>query len=218
MKQIKAAIPVLVVIVIALLVWFAVRSAGGTAPGTQSTSSAAPHWGVQTKTSGCAARNGLQDSACTPGDIFSNVTKTQVCTPGYASSVRAVPQSVKNKVYAEYGITRHLPGQYEIDHLVSLQLGGSNDISNLWPEAASPKPGFHEKDKVENYLNSQVCSGAISLQQAQVEIATNWLAVYQRMPGKGSPIPSNPVPRLERFSELREACKPFVRNWPYSQY
>jgi len=105
-----------------------------------------------------------------------------VCKPGYASSTRNVPQSEKNQVYAEYGITSHTTGQYEVDHLVSLELGGSNDISNLWPEAASPKPGFHEKDKVENYLNSQVCSGAISLQQAQVEISTNWLGVYQSMP------------------------------------
>lgn len=60
--------------------------------------------------------------------------------------------------------------------------GGSNNIANLWPEAASPKPGFHEKDQIENYLHDQVCSGAIPLKQAQIEIATNWLAVYNRMP------------------------------------
>ncbi len=64
---------------------------------------------------------------------------------------------------------------------MSLELGGSNDISNLWPEPANPQPGFHEKDKIENYLHAQVCSGAISLQEAQREIATNWYAVYQRM-------------------------------------
>ncbi len=69
-----------------------------------------------------------------------------------------------------------------MDHLVSLELGGSNDIANLWPEAANPTPGFHQKDQVENYLHDQVCSGAISLSEAQVEIATDWLSVYQRMP------------------------------------
>src|SRR5437868_7021359 len=41
--------------------------------------------------------------------------------------------------------------------------------------------GFHEKDQVENYLHDQVCSGAMSLKDAQKEIATNWLAVYNRM-------------------------------------
>ena len=96
--------------------------------------------------------------------------------------MRNVTTRTKNKVYAAYGITHHTTGQYEVDHLVSLELGGSNDISNLWPEAASPKPGFHEKDKVENYLHDQVCDGAISLKQAQIEIATNWLNVYNQMP------------------------------------
>ncbi len=144
----------------------------------------APHWGVQTKSTGCMAHNGLPDSACSPGDIIKTAPKDVICKQGYARSVRNVPDSEKNQVYAEYGITSHAPGQYEVDHLVSLELGGSNDISNLWPEAASPKPGFHEKDKVENYLHDQVCSGAITLKQAQIEIATNWLAVYNQMPSK----------------------------------
>jgi hypothetical protein len=149
--------------------------------GTATPSTGEPNWGVQTKTSGCMAHGGLPDSACTPGAIFPNVTMQDICKSGYARSVRNVPTSEKNQDYAEYGITHHSTGQYEVDHLVSLELGGSNDIANLWPEAASPKPGFHEKDKVENYLHSQVCSGAISLKEAQIEIATNWLAVYNRM-------------------------------------
>jgi uncharacterized protein YceK len=156
---------------------------GSSNSGSSGTSGAVPKWGVQTKTSGCTANGALQDAACTPGAIFPNATKDQICQSGYSSSVRNVPTSEKSQVYAEYGISHHSAGQYEVDHLVSLELGGSNDISNLWPEAASPTPGFHQKDKVENYLHDQVCSGAVSLQQAQVEIATNWLNVYHSMPG-----------------------------------
>ena len=149
--------------------------------GTVTSSTGEPHFGVQTKTSGCLAHGGLPDSACTPGAIFPNATQQAICKPGYSRSVRNVPTSEKDQVYAEYDITHHSTGQYEVDHLVSLELGGSNDIANLWPEAASPTPGFHQKDKVENYLHDQVCSGAISLPEAQKEIATNWLAVYNRM-------------------------------------
>lgn len=141
-----------------------------------------PNWGQQAKTSGCQVSNGLPDSQCTPGDIVTNVTVDQICQPGYASSVRNVTTSEKDQVYAEYGIFSHNPGEYEVDHLVSLELGGSNDISNLWPEAASPKPGFHEKDKVENYLHDQVCTGKISLQEAQTQIATDWFQIYNSMP------------------------------------
>jgi hypothetical protein len=150
------------------------------------TSSKEPNWGVQTKTTDCMVQGALQDKACTPGAIFPNVTKQQICVPGYARSVRNVPQSRRKQVFAEYGITKHPTGTYEVDHLVSLELGGSNDISNLWPEAAKPKPGFHEKDQIENYLHKQVCNGSITLKQAQIEIATNWLNVYNSVHNLGS--------------------------------
>ena len=147
-----------------------------------SPSSSTSHLGAQTKTSGCLAHGGLPDSACTPGAIFTNATLQQICVYGYTRSVRNVPYSEKDQAYAEYGIDHHSSGQYEIDHLIPLELGGSNDLANLWPEAAAPKPGFHEKDQVENYLHDQVCSGAMSLKNAQTQIATEWLAVYHRMP------------------------------------
>ncbi len=139
--------------------------------------------GQRTKTSNCQVQGALEDIACTPGAIFPDATTNQICQSGYSSSVRNVPTSEKDAVYAEYGIQSHTTGQYEVDHLVSLELGGSNDIANLWPEAASPKPGFHEKDQVENYLHNQVCSGAISLHNAQLEIVNNWLNVYSQMSG-----------------------------------
>ncbi len=131
--------------------------------------------GSRTKISNCVVQGALPDSACSPGAIIPTATNEQICQPGYASSVRNVPESEKKAVYAEYGITTHTSGQYEVDHLISLELGGSNDIANLWPEAADPRPGFHEKDIVENKLHSQVCSGEISLSQAQLIIAHNWL-------------------------------------------
>jgi hypothetical protein len=52
-----------------------------------------------------------------------------------ARKVRDVPEEMKREVYREYGITSHGPGDYEIDHLISLELGGSNSIKNLWPES-----------------------------------------------------------------------------------
>jgi hypothetical protein len=55
-------------------------------------------------------------------------------------------------------------------------------LSRLWPEAALPQPGFHEKDKVENYLHDQVCSGSMILSDAQHAIASDWVAVYNQMP------------------------------------
>lgn len=134
--------------------------------------------GQRTKHEQCRIFGPLPDKDCTPGAIFPNVTKEQICTRGYSQSVRDVSVNTKRKVYDEYGISSHKPGEYEVDHLISLELGGSNDIANLWPEPAEPRPGFHEKDLVENYLHFQLCSGKISLQEAQQKIANDWYNVY----------------------------------------
>lgn len=77
------------------------------------------------------------------------------------------------------------PNKYEVDHLISLELGGSNSIKNLWPEPGFPNP----KDKLENRLHAMVCSGQISLLQAQHDIATNWVQSYRTLVG---PAPTSP--------------------------
>lgn len=136
--------------------------------------------GERTKNADCVSQNYLPDPQCTPGAVFPNVTKQQVCTKGYSASVRDVPLDEKKLVYAEYDITYHAAGEYEVDHFISLELGGSNDIANLWPEPASPTPGFHEKDVVENYLHEQLCYHNLSLEEAQNEIR-NWKDVYNRI-------------------------------------
>jgi hypothetical protein len=47
----------------------------------------------------------LPDPKLTPGDTF-DVTAQDVCFPGYAKKVRAVPVWLKRQVYAEYKITQ----------------------------------------------------------------------------------------------------------------
>jgi hypothetical protein len=172
---VKASVALRLFILPAALMVFACSSSTTGSTGTA-------HIGQRTKTSGCVAKSGLPDSACTPGAIITTATREEICASGYARSVRDVPEAEKEQVYAEYGITSHRTGEYEVDHLISLEIGGSNDVANLWPEAANPRPGFHEKDQVENYLHDQVCSGKIALSQAQEQIATNWLAAYEKMP------------------------------------
>lgn len=138
----------------------------------------------QTKQEGCRVENSMPDHACTPGAIIITATRDEICTPGYSKSVRDVSSTTKKKVYAEYDIASHVTGEYEVDHFISLELGGSNDISNLFPEAAQPFPGFHEKDEVENFLHKQLCDGELSLSEAQELIDDHWFEVYQIVRGQ----------------------------------
>ncbi len=122
----------------------------------------------------------LPDAACTPGSAMTTDLNV-IC--GQSTRIRRrVSRAVRLQVYAEYGVSYPQPaGMYEVDHLIPLELGGSNELSNLWLEAAEPRPGYHEKDLVENWLHRQVCSGAMKVEDAQSQVATNWLGVWERM-------------------------------------
>jgi hypothetical protein len=53
------------------------------------------------------------DPKLTPGDTF-DVTVQDVCVPGYAKKVRAVPKWLKKQAYARYGIAERKPGDYKL--------------------------------------------------------------------------------------------------------
>jgi hypothetical protein len=72
---------------------------------------------------------------------------------------------------------------FEEDHLIPLEIGGSpDDPRNLWPEphVAPGGWGSRRKDYLENLLRELVCAGRVSLAEAQQAIASDWIAAYRR--------------------------------------
>src|SRR5215472_10738848 len=140
--------------------------------------------GARARTAGCR-RSVLPDRTCSPGATYSGLTKRVLCSARFhTSSVRNVPDSEKHRVEIEYGMVPRAYGRtIEIDHIVSLELGGSNDIANLFPEPGSGAASYHAKDRLENRLHRLVCAGTISLRAAQLGIARNWTALYKRVFG-----------------------------------
>jgi len=122
----------------------------------------------------------LPDASKTPGDVL-EVASSDVCTSGYSKLVRNVPSALKRQVYESYGITHREKGEFEVDHLISLELGGSNSVRNLWPESFLTQPwNAKVKDQLENELHSEICSGKIDMKTAQQEIASDWIAAYKK--------------------------------------
>ncbi|MEP7215589.1 MAG: HNH endonuclease [Anaerolineaceae bacterium] len=120
------------------------------------------------------------DPVRTPGEAFA-VGLDVICVKGYTKGVRDVSIATKNRIYADYGITRvRMPNEFEMDHLIPLALGGSNSDRNLWPEPAEPNPGFHQKDQLEVKLAQLACDGKLPLAEAQRAIAEDWYAAYRR--------------------------------------
>jgi hypothetical protein len=119
----------------------------------------------------------------TPGKANPKLTKEVICSPSFRTGpYRNVPQSEKERIAKAYGLDYQVTRKHvEYDHLISLELGGSNDDENIWPEFYLPTPGAREKDKVENYLHREVCQDHMTLKQAQIDISINWYRVYQQM-------------------------------------
>jgi len=125
----------------------------------------------------------LPDPALTPGAVLT-IDAAAVCTPGYAKSVRQTSGRTKAKIYRSYGLDRR-QGHYEVDHLVSLQLGGADTEANLWPQSYDTQPwNASVKDRLENYLHREVCAGRMPLEEAQREIAGNWIDAYRTYLGE----------------------------------
>jgi hypothetical protein len=141
----------------------------------------------------------LPNHARTPGATNPAVTQANVnstiCVSGWTKTVRP-PDSYTTGIkeqqlatgYAYHGDTH--TSDYEEDHLISLELGGSpTAAANLWPEPYHATHGARTKDSIENRLHSLVCSGAITLATAQHAIASNWYAAYTHYIG-ATPAPT----------------------------
>lgn len=133
-----------------------------------------------------AMRTGLPDHTLTPGVIDPRVTqaniRSTICVPGYTKKVRppeSYTERLKRRQIAQYGYSDRRLRNYEEDHLISLELGGSpSDPKNLWPEPhhVPGHRGSYDKDQLENRLHQMVCRGEMSLHDAQQWIATDWVA------------------------------------------
>jgi hypothetical protein len=111
------------------------------------------------------------DLARTPGVVNPNVTQrniaSTICKHAWTRTIRPptdYTNALKMKQMREYGVGGS-PSDFQEDHLISLELGGHpTDARNLWPE---PYPRAAEVDSIENELNAKVCSGEMSLDDAQ---------------------------------------------------
>ena len=73
------------------------------------------------------------------------------------------------------------PGDYELDYLITPELGGASDRENLWPERYGSRVwNARVKDDLERLLPRMVCEGRLELAVAQRDIAADWIAAYKK--------------------------------------
>jgi hypothetical protein len=111
----------------------------------------------------------------TPGVVNPGVTPSTIhetiCRRGWTDTIRPPTSYTDELVLGQMRQYRRQGSRsdYQEDHLISLELGGDpTDPRNLWPE---PRPRAERVDRIENELNDAICSGRMSLDDAQRRIS-----------------------------------------------
>lgn len=142
----------------------------------------------------------LPEPALTPGAVTA-LTTAELCN-GVRPS-RLVTEEVRQQVLRAYGMEHVSAAAYELDALVTPELGGSTDPANLWPQRYhSPVWNARVKDELERLLPQMVCRQEITLAQAQQEIAVDWIAAYKRHFKTETPLRAHLGPAEDEEPEL----------------
>lgn len=122
----------------------------------------------------------VPDRRLTPGSARP-MSASEVCQITYSDDTRLVPASIQKQVFREYGMENAGSKDYELDYLISPQLGGTDDVRNLWPEPVSATAwNVRDKDALETRLQQLVCQGKLNLATAQRDLANDWISAYKR--------------------------------------
>jgi hypothetical protein len=147
----------------------------------------------------------VPDARLTPG-AAQFISIGQICTLESPAENSKISPDVKKMVFHEYGMDGAPAQNYEVDHLITPALGGTDDIRNLWPEPyASTEWNAHVKDQLENRLHKLVCDGKLDLPTAQHDIASNWISAYQKYFHTDRPLPSTSLLTKPRAARLERA-------------
>jgi anti-sigma factor RsiW len=123
----------------------------------------------------------------TPG-ATSNVSASDLCSRSQPTR-RVVSIAVRQEVLQTYHMEDVAPSEYELDYLITPELGGVGDARNLWPQRYAPATwNARVKDDLERLLPRLVCDGTVALETAQRDIADNWIRAYKNYFNTEQPI------------------------------
>ena len=119
----------------------------------------------------------LPVASLTPGAV-ADLTVAQLCAG--ERPPRVVSDAARRQVLRDYRM-EHVPDRsYELDALITPELGGTPVPANLWPQMYdSPVWNAYVKDQLEDLLSAMVCRREIELARAQKDIALDWVAAYK---------------------------------------
>ena len=143
----------------------------------------------------------------TPGAVTA-ITRGEASRAETSQFRSDVPIALQQAVFKEYGIAHPRPSAYEVDYLITPELGGTNDIRNLWPQPYFTRVwNARVKDALEARLHVMVCNGQLDLTTAQRDISANWIRAYKKYFHTDRPLPITTLATVRRSTSAAAASQ-----------
>jgi anti-sigma factor RsiW len=132
-------------------------------------------------------RDALPIASLTPGATW-DVSPQELCN-GIEREQRPIPVDLRQQVLHDYQMETVSPDDYELDYLITPELGGAPVARNLWPQRYTSRVwNARVKDQLERLLPRLVCDQRVALDTAQRDIAADWIAAYKKYFKTESPL------------------------------
>jgi len=160
----------------------------------------------RTRITGAIEPDALPLASLTPGATV-DVTAAQICAAGRVEERpedRTIPAAMRQEVLRSYGMEAVPADEYELDYLITPELGGATNARNLWPQRYAARTwNAYVKDQLEDLLPQMVCTQQLDLQTAQHDIAVDWIAAYKKYFRTSDPLTRQP-PTSSKDDGMRE--------------
>jgi hypothetical protein len=117
-------------------------------------------------------------------DVRQETSGQTICVPGYTKTVQPptyFTDGVRQMLLKRAGRDRAEAFEYKLDYIVPVALGGHpRNLENFELRRRYGARSTKLKNGIEAKLRCLVCSGEVTLADAQREVSTDWQAAYQR--------------------------------------
>jgi hypothetical protein len=145
-------------------------------------------------------RVALPVASLTPGAAW-DVSVDELCSG--TTHTWPITTAMRAEVVNAYGVQDVPSDQYELDFLITPELGGATDARNLWPQRyTSPLWNARVKDELERLLPRLVCGRKLDLAAAQRDMAVDWVAAYKKYFNTDVPLEAHRGPAADDDADV----------------
>ncbi len=154
----------------------------------------------------------LPNNAATPGVVNHKVKagtiKQTICRPSWVKSAQPSARTLASQKsrlvkHARYGAD--VAKNFDVDHRIPIEVGGdARDPKNLWLQPLNIQWNALVKNKLETYVQTEVCAGRMKLADGQAIFQRDWVDVFRLYCG--------PDPVLPAIRRVHPACRLKIRR------